>query len=171
MRKIYQKVIDSRSGDCLRAAVCSLIGISDRRVPNFITVTERDCLKKFLGSKGYSYDYMILLNPNVHNIYNPTGCCEGKCVQEPSLLLGAIKNHEGVDGLFVATVFSPRYFDYQGFAEHAVVIDKNFNVVHDPNPAYKDIASYPLSPLIGYNGIVRVYIIKKKYHKRRKQHE
>ncbi len=169
MRKVYQKIIDPEKGDCLRAVICSLLGISDRKVPNFVTVKNwTDCMRRFLGSKGYSYEYMMLHNPNVHNIYNPTECCDECGQSDPSLLLDAIKDHEGIDGLFLATVFSPMYFNYETFAEHAVIIDKNFNVVHDPNPAYQDIKAYPLSPLIGYNGIVRVYLIKRKYNKSKK---
>lgn len=164
MRKVYQKIIDPAKGDCLRAAVCSILGISDRRVPNFVTVKRwTESLRRFLGSKGYTFEFMMLHNPNVHNIYNPTECCHDCGKGESSMLLDAIHEHEGVDGLFVATVFSPRYFNYETFAEHAVVIDKDFNIVHDPNPAYSDIKTYPLGPLIGYNGIVRVYLIRKMY--------
>ena len=53
MRKVYQKIIDPEKGDCLRAVICSLLGISDRKVPNFVTVKNwTDCMRRFLGSKG-----------------------------------------------------------------------------------------------------------------------
>jgi hypothetical protein len=63
--------------------------------------------------------------------------------------------------LFFASVLSPKYFNYtSGFtATHAVLIDKDYNIVHDPNPAYQEILNYPLANLLGYNGILDVYLI------------
>ena len=44
---------------------------------------------------------------------------------------------------------------------HAVLIDNNFNIVHDPNPNYKGILKYPLADILGYNGIIKVDGFKK----------
>lgn len=62
----------------------------------------------------------------------------------------------GIDGLFLASVYSPKYSDPNEHPMshlHAVICDKNFNIVFDPNPNYDGILCYPYSKLIGYNGI------------------
>ena len=70
---------------------------------------------------------------------------------------------EGVNGYFFATVLSPNYFTLTNYlAAHAVVIDRDYNIVHDPNPSYKNIKGYPLRKLLGYNGIIDVFLINPK---------
>ena len=41
---------------------------------------------------------------------------------------------------------------------HAVVINKNFEIVFDPNREYKNIKEYPASDKLGYNGIKNIYL-------------
>jgi hypothetical protein len=63
-----------------------------------------------------------------------------------------------VDGYYPATVISS-YTTKKRFVTHAVVIDKDFNVVHDPNPAYQK--KYPYAEKLGYNGIIGVTLFEK----------
>lgn len=69
----------------------------------------------------------------------------------------------GINGLFYASVFSPKYYKeedgFEGYQiTHAVLINKNYEIVFDPNPNYKDLKKYPASEQLGYNGIKTVYL-------------
>ncbi len=44
---------------------------------------------------------------------------------------------------------------------HAVIIDKNYNIVHDPNHNNEGLSSYPMAEELGYNGIINIYLINK----------
>ena len=41
-----------------------------------------------------------------------------------------------------------------------MLVDKNLNIVHDPNPEYQDV-KYPLTDEIGNNGILEIWVIEK----------
>ena len=72
-----------------------------------------------------------------------------------------------INGYFFASVFSPTLFDKEEYDKkgnsktHAVVIDKKFNIIHDPNKNNINVKKYPLSDEIKYNGIVRVFVFEK----------
>lgn len=89
-----------------------------------------------------------------------------ECKEEPRYYEPCILKPEnmgcGVNGYFYCSVLSPKYFSWEHMGTHAVICDKNFNIVHDPNPEYKGIKSYPLASIIGFNGIIGVYNIRKK---------
>jgi hypothetical protein len=76
-----------------------------------------------------------------------------------------ITKYKGVDGFFYASVMSPKY--YKDGVGHAVVCDKDLNIVHDPNPNNKGIKTYPNADKIGHNGIRQIWLFEKKKHNKR----
>lgn len=145
MKPIYQTVIDKNSGDCLRAALASLLEIDEvESIPNF-SVIRRDwhmTLIHEVQNRGFEYIGMRYR-------WNKE--------------LNTIQNHDGVDGLFLAAVYSPKFYNANDAVPvtHSVIIDKNFNIVHDPNPNNKDVKKYPKADELGCNGILYFYIIEK----------
>lgn len=117
----------------------------------------------YVESKGYEYDGM-LHNKTWGTLMNPTfECLEVPKFDKWSLLTDEnLKNYQGVDGLFYASVLSPKYFNWSDMDTHAVICDTYLNIVHDPNKDYENIRAYPLSSVIGCNGIINVSIFKKK---------
>ena len=70
----------------------------------------------------------------------------------------------GIDGLFLASVYSPKYTSANEHPIdhlHSVLCDIDFNIVFDPQPVYEKVVNYPYSRLIGYNGIRSIDIIRK----------
>jgi len=155
MTPVYQTIVDSNNGNCMQAAFASLFDLPLDDVPNFKEVTDWfQVLWQFLKRHGYEYNG-LLVNPK------SLGCWGEDRFLE-------IKEMNGINGFFFATVNSPKFFDSVKYCDykdhsptHAVVIDKDFNIVHDPNLAYKDIKNYPLHEYIGYNGIINIYLIEK----------
>jgi len=137
----------------MRATVASIFDEEIENVPNFIEcgVEWFTVFSEFFKDKGYE---------EITYLYNPV--MFDKIL--PEFSLDRLKEYEGVNGLFYATVNSPTYNpngDLSGIT-HAVVVDKNFNIVHDPNPTYKDVKrKYPLHDR--YNGIrqIEIFEIKK----------
>lgn len=167
MIKTYQTIIDKGHGNCMQAAIASLFNITLEAVPNFIEYKDGwfSPLWEFLQSQNYSYQGM-LHNKNYSKLLHPTDDCF-KVInyhKKSTLTLTNLKNETGVNGLFFASVLSPKYCNLNdGFhSTHAVIIDKKCNIVHDPNPEYNSILKYPLADLIKYNGIIDVFIINPK---------
>lgn len=149
MKPVFQQVVDSQKGDCMKAVIASLLEKSMEEVPNFIEFENWWAKKQeYLEENGYK-EVCTLWNPNP-----PNG---GKVLEKYSL--DSIKNYEGIGGYFYASVNSPKFHETGG--THAVVIDKDFNIVHDPNPNYKGLKIYSKSDVIQYNGILYVTIIEK----------
>ncbi len=161
MKKVYQ----IEKNDCMRAVLCSLFDIEDiTTVPNFIEYeNSRKMIANFVYERGYKLSTMSLLNKNWCRMMNPgEGCFKPEKFYNKTILTrNKIKKLEGVNGYFFASVFSPKYSSvHNGYLNtHAIIIDKDFNVIHDPNIEYKDILKYPLSKLLGLNGIYCVEII------------
>lgn len=143
MNKIYQTrhKEGTKRGNCMQAAIASLLELPLHQVPDFILFDDPlDKLIEFVKQKGYSYEGHIgWHDDNINEIIN----------------------HKGINGLFYAVVYSPSHYDIDSkeVFTHAVICDKEFNIVHDPNPAYKKIYKYPEFDRIGNNGIVKVYLI------------
>lgn len=161
MIKIYQTIL-GKNGNCLQAVVASLFGFELQDVPHFTAYRKRWYIH-FLNFIRIGCDYKGTIY-NVRNLYllSKTKAAMGEDK------FPVIKNNQepGIDGLFIALVFSPKYFSFKDYMRgkarmHAVIIDRNFEIIHDPNPNYKDIKEYPMYPIIGYNGIVEILIIKK----------
>ena len=152
MKKVYQENISNINGDCMRAVIASLFDDEITKVPNFIDYNE-DWFNVFVEHfKRKGYEEKIAL-------YNPI------IFEEilPEYSLDRLSEFKGVNGFFYATVCSPTYNPKgkkQGIT-HAVVVDGEFNIVHDPNPDYKNIKrKYPLHDK--YNGIRQVEIFERK---------
>ena len=153
MTKVFQTNTSKNQGNCLQAVYASLLDLPLNKVPNFIEYNNdwELILRNFLD--GYGYEIIKLaLNPNFIDIN----------VDEYSL----IHDYTGINGYFDASVLSPNYFEEDKLKDkcytapkHAVIIDKNFNILHDPNLQYQNIKKYPLTDELGYNGIVEIYLI------------
>lgn len=163
MKKIYQKISSPENGDCLKAAIASLFEEDYDNVPHFIeTDSWFENLRIYCLEKGYKFEE-ILHNKNWSMLQSPTYGCFNVEKWEDSLLMSKhnMETRGGINGLFLATVLSPNYFTFKNIATHAVLIDKGFNIVHDPCEGYKDILKYPLSDILEYNGVIAVWDFKK----------
>lgn len=111
MIKVFQTIVDKDRGNCMQAVIASIFELPLSDVPNFIELDDWiRPYKKFFKDRGY--DYGIISNmPKDH-------------------IKKALKYDGGVNGYFYASV-SSKTFDG---VSHAVVIDSNLTVVHDPNP-------------------------------------
>lgn len=157
MKKVYQRIIAPKIGDCFKCCIASLLELGYDEVPNFV---ESDHwfsdAEAFLKERGYELSYHWLYNPNLRYLENATECCfEGEWQIDKDFSILAAKNMDGLGGLFLATVYSPGFTtkDNSFHALHSVICDQDLNIVFDPNPRYEGIKMYPYSKLIGYNGI------------------
>jgi hypothetical protein len=131
MTKVYQRRVCPRDGDCAQAAIASLFELEIEEVPDFVRLHGADNpqsvqVMNFIKEKGYEY---------------PSYCgpwlLDGKPNTE--LLIKAAKFDEGINGYFYATVQSQTYKNVY----HAVVVDTDLNIVHDPNPNEKCLVLKP----------------------------
>ena len=149
MKPVSQTIVSQTNGDCMQAAIASLFECELEEVPKFIELKPSwfKPFREFLLSKGYDYEGMLFSNATLKEHMS-----------------SKIVDLKGINGLFYASVCSPKYNPegIDGNTMHAVIIDKNFNVVWDPNPNYRvEGLKYPNSDN-GYNGIMNVYIIEPK---------
>lgn len=155
MIKVYQEDSSSTKGDCMRAVVASIFEEDLKDVPNFIEI-EGDWFKVFLdyfNSRGYKH---------ITPLYNPIMWKEESFKEHSLQSLDKLKEFKGINGLFYATVCSPTYNSKGSLSgiTHAVVIDREFNIVYDPNPNYKNIKrKYPLHDK--YNGVRQIEVFEK----------
>lgn len=161
MKKVFQKNIDKDNGDCIQAAIASMFELDMEDVPKFIEHGTKwfEVFWNFLKEHGYEYHGMR--NNHIYDyISNPNDDCFKEVKR--SQLLDNIKDIESVNGVYHASVLSPKYFSWQGrWVTHSVLIDSDFNILHDPSPAYQNIRQYPLADVIGYNGVINYYMIEK----------
>lgn len=144
MKKVYQKIVDKGHGDCMRAVVASLLELELEEVPNFIELGD-------------------LWFPEMHKFFHLRGYTLEGCLYQHNNEMHEIKNYQGINGLFWGGVYSPKYYNPNDSVPvtHAVIIDKNYNIVHDPNPSYQNIKSYPMADKIGNNGVYNVWLFEK----------
>ena len=163
MNKIYQRITDPVHGDCMQAAIASLFDDTYENVPPFIELGKNmsKAFDQYIDSKGY-YLQKQLHNDKFQMLMNPTDECIEKPRFNKKYVLDKLNLNAGVNGYFYCIVLSPKYFSWQSMGTHAVLCDKDLNIVHDPNVAYKNILAYPLSSLIGCNGIIGLYCFAKK---------
>lgn len=162
MIKVYQKIIDADKGDCLSACTASLFELPLEEVPNFfypygeeIEDYEKRFWQRFIRFIKTKLDipyFMSWANPNAPEYVSAK-------TNNFDCKFDSLKEQEGIGGLFLASVYSPKY--WKKGQTHAVIIDKDFNIVHDPNPNYKDIKYYPFADEMGYNGILDIIIFGK----------
>jgi len=153
MTKVFQRFVDGEKGDCMQAAISSLFDIPYEDTPKFIEYTDGFALplNQLAMKMGYAWGGIL------HNVspYNP---------EYSKYHISSLKNHKGVNGFFYASVYSPKYFKEDDIEKgtavtHAVIIDRDYNIVHDPNPGNAGIKEYPMADKIGYNGILYVLIL------------
>ena len=119
MKKVYQTVVDKDKGNCMQATIASILELPLDDVPNFIEfdkkpgTSSQSELIRYLSTKGYDYCY---INRGRHD--------------STEFLRKVAKFDGGVNGFFYASVPSQ---SFEGCG-HAVVIDTDLNIVHDPNP-------------------------------------
>jgi hypothetical protein len=123
MLKILQNNVDRNSGDCMRAVIASLLELNIQEVPNFIEYNERcyTVLMQFLLDRNYHPCFIYKHNYRTEQLIEIANICGG------------------INGYFFASVPSQTYED----GSHAVVVDKNLNVIHDPNPNQKCLKLKP----------------------------
>lgn len=158
MKAVYQQIVDHEHGDCWKAAVASVlelnyddIPILDPSTPNYFLMC-----RMFMGKMDLVID-RILWNGNL----------EGDISKEVDFT--NLKDFSGFNGFFLATVASPAfhnpgmsaYMNVMSGNGHSVVIDKDFNIVHDPNPNNRGLKKYPFADQIGHNGVVAVELYRK----------
>lgn len=119
MKKVFQTIVDKGKGNCMQAVVASLFDLSLEEVPNFIefdTIQQGNAhyeLLKFLKKKKFDYCF---INRNAH--------------KDTEMLKKIAKFDGGINGYFYASVPSQTFEN----GTHAVVIDSDLNIIHDPNP-------------------------------------
>lgn len=138
----------AKSGNCLQAATASILEIPLDDVPHFLSFGnlwwEKYC--EYFFSIGYRV---------VKYISNPRRL--GYLGEDE---FNIIQDMPGINGYFMGTVLSPRFYNFDNLhATHAVIIDKDYNIVHDPY--YPPETVYPHADRLGYNGIVGIDIIEK----------
>jgi len=157
MKKVFQKLIDKNKGDCMQAAVASLLSLEYDLVPRFVEFTEGwfAPLHNLITEHGYKWKGML------HNPYFNDGD-EEKIYDKSHVKM--LHKYNGVNGFFYAAVYSPGFFNPREFNKgrattHAVIIDKEYNIVHDPNPENKPGTKYPMADELGFNGIIHITLI------------
>ena len=163
MKKIFQTIIDKTEGNCIQAAIASLLNKTLDEVPDLKNIESGKSwfgvLYEFLKDCGYEFDGTWYN----HKDMNLRSGKDYRRTEFKDL------NLPGVDGYFFATVYSPIYHDFTDIKNpqvtHAIIVDKDFNIIHDPNPLNKGMSSYPFHDLIGCNGIINILMISKKIQK------
>lgn len=154
MKKAYQTTVDKNHGNCMQAAIASLFELELDQVPNFIeykdTWTEK--LLAVIRQNNCTFDGTL------YNINCPH-------VKQQHDRFNEIKDMPGVKGYFYAGVLSPTYYTSDNWNKqwttHAVIIDKQFNIVHPVNKSYVGIKQFPEAQRLGYNGIIDIAMINK----------
>jgi len=159
MIKIYQTIIDKGHGNCMQAAIASLLELSLESVPNFISLGH-DWFKtyyQFLLKHGYEYQGSLYNNNQYRIINKRKGISSAKLRTK----FYRLKQMEGVKGYFYASVYSPKYYNTNDKppVTHAVIIDKKLNIMHDVNPENINLKKYPEYNKIKFNGILDVHMI------------
>ena len=164
MTPVFQTIVDKDHGNCMQAAIASLFDLKLEDVPNFKELGDNwfSEMYSFVQTQGYKMEPQIF-NKGYSTLCTPTFDCFKKAIWHRASIMTPkrLYRESGVNGYFYAGVYSPNNFRLQDSIPytHAVIIDRDYNIVHDPNPAYKDILGYPLRSLIGYNGVIDVNII------------
>ena len=146
MKKVFQTRVSKENGNCAQAVIASLFELRLEEVPDFVSnhhikpMTAE--IVKFLNCRGFKAGYVYS-----DNKYGKT-------------ILDVTSTDNGVDGYFYAVVRS-KTFD-NGL--HAVVVDKNLNIVHDPNTngeclvlEPKDVIQLLTTNIFSYQTVFRTF--------------
>lgn len=160
MTPIYQTEINDKTGNCMQAAIASLLDLPLEKVPHFKKANDWfQAMYDFLRENGYDF------KGTLYNYeYTPLrGMVNEFFETPPKNRFAELQNMKGVKGYFFASVCSPKYFDLekQHYSTHAVLINRDLNIVHDPNPHYATIKEYPYAKELGFNGIIDIMMIEK----------
>jgi hypothetical protein len=164
MKKVFQTIHGRKNGNCLPAVMASLFEMNIEDVPHFNKFDNwYEEFIKFIESKECTIK-RILYNAEDARIRNLKGHQAWYNSDNPKDDLNDIKKYQGIDGFFHCGVYSPNNYDPEDEhpAMHAVIIDKDFNIIHDPEKAYQDVKSYPRADDLGFNGIIDIFVIEKK---------
>jgi len=117
MKKVFQTIVDKDHGNCEQAVIASLLELSLEEVPNFIEIDRTN--QKFdetkigwLHKRGF---HACPINKSRHGVEE---------------LIKIAKFDGGYNGYLYASVPSQTFED----VNHAVIVDTDLNIVHDPNP-------------------------------------
>lgn len=123
MKKVFQTVVGNgikERGNCMQAVVASLMGVELEEVPNFIS---------FDAGNGEANARMWEFF--MKNGYDPSAF--GTFDTPMEKYKEACDFDGGINGYFYASVKSQTFDE----TSHAVVINSNLEIVHDPNPNSK----------------------------------
>ena len=113
MTPVYQTILDKGHGNCMQATIASIFDLPLDEVPNFIE----------LGCEWFN----IMGKMYIDRGYDLSCFSTQRNIQ---LVKDVLQVDKGVNGYWCATVAS---IFFGGSVTHSVIIDKDLNVVHDPN--------------------------------------
>jgi hypothetical protein len=119
MRKVDQTSVVKGEGNCMQAVVASLLELDLKKVPNFIKYVNHK-------TKDPYWEMYVFMEKHGYKMSE----IDIKVDDMPVSALDITEIDGGVNGYFYATVPSQTFTD----VNHAVVVDKDLNIVHDPNP-------------------------------------
>ena len=163
MKQVYQQIISSGNGDCMKATLCSLLELEYDSVCNFVEYEDWwQRMEAVLNDNGYKWGTRFF-NEKKMDLWHPTDCFRPYLQLEEGFRLSDIMPEDTIDGFLFGSVLSPHNYNSQDMNKglHMVVIDANCNIVHDPNPEYAGIHHYPLSRLLGFNGVLEAWGVRK----------
>ena len=112
LKKVLQKTVKKGSGDCARAAMATLFGKKLDEIPQFFPDSKQTWnIFKYFKNEGYKPTFY-------------------KRNENKVSLEEVAKYDGGINGYFYASVPSQTFKN----GNHAVIVDTELNVVHDPNP-------------------------------------
>jgi len=123
MKKVFQTIIDSDHGNCMQAVIASLLDLNLDQVPNFIEEDGCISLYEFMNNHGYHVCTIM----------------REKRKDSTNFLSQIAKFDGGIKGYLYASIPSQTFEN----TTHAVVVDLDLNIVHDPNPNQRALALTP----------------------------
>lgn len=112
MKKVYQTIIDQGRGNCMQAAIATMIGRELEDTPSFDPrESQFGPLHTLMNELGYKYTgglYNKHYNVLCHN--QRQYCFEDIRWHKPSILTKAnLRKHAGYNGMFYASVLPPQF--------------------------------------------------------------
>lgn len=163
MKQVYQQILSNGNGDCMKATLCSILELDYDSVCNFIEHEDWwQRMEAVLKDNGYKWGKRFF-NELKEDLWHPKDCFRPYLRLEEGHRLSDIMPEDTINGFLFGSVLSPHHFNPQNLNEglHMVVIDAACNIVFDPNPEYAAIYHYPLSRLLGHNGVLEAWGVKK----------